>query len=75
MRETFMGGVHPDEKKELSRTSQLQAFRPKGDMIFPLSMHIERTEKTVVKKNDPVLVEQIIGEADSFISKKIICSC
>ena len=56
MRETFMGGVHPEEKKELSRTSQLQAFYPKGEMIFPLSMHIGKPAKPIVKRNDPVLV-------------------
>ncbi|MBP3869465.1 MAG: electron transport complex subunit RsxC [Faecalicoccus sp.] len=75
MRETFMGGVHPEEKKELSRTSQLQAFYPKGEMIFPLSMHIGKPAKPIVKKNDPVLVGQVIAEADGFISANIICSC
>ncbi|MBR3357839.1 MAG: electron transport complex subunit RsxC [Solobacterium sp.] len=75
MRDTFMGGVHPLEKKELSRSFPLQAFVPKGDMIFPLSMHIGKPAKAVVKKNDPVLAGQVIAEADGFVSANIICSC
>lgn len=75
MRDTFYGGVHPKDKKELSRVFPLKAFEPKGDMVFPLSQHIGKPAKPVVKKNDPVLVGQVIGEADGFVSANIISSC
>jgi electron transport complex protein RnfC len=75
MRDTFRGGVHPKEKKTLSREMPLRSFDPKGEMVFPLSMHIGKPAKPVVKKNDPVLAGQVIAEADGFVSANVICSC
>ncbi len=75
MRDTFRGGVHPKEKKALSREAPLRRFEPKGEMVYPLSMHIGKPAKPVVKKNDPVLAGQVIAEADGFVSANVICSC
>ena len=75
MRDTFRGGVHPREKKALSCEAPLRRFEPKGEMVFPLSMHIGKPAKPVVKKNDPVLAGQVIAEADGFVSANVICSC
>ncbi len=74
-RKTFRGGVHPKEWKELSKDAPLREFDPKGDMVFLLGQHIGKPSKAVVKKNDPVLVGQIIAEADGFVSSNIACSC
>ena len=54
MKNTFRGGVHPEGHKELSRESRLRLFDPKGEMVFPLSQHIGKPAKPVVKKNDEV---------------------
>lgn len=75
MRDTFRGGVHPKEKKTLSRESPLRRFHPTGEMVYPLSQHIGKPAKPVVKKNDPVLMGQVIAEADGFVSANVICSC
>ena len=75
VKDTFRGGVHPDGHKELSREMPLQDFFPKGEMVFPLSQHIGKPAKPIVKKNDPVLVGQRIAEADGFVSAHVICSC
>ena len=75
MKNTFRGGVHPDGHKELSRESRLQPFDPKGEMVFPLSMHIGKPARPVVKKNDEVKVGQLLAEADGFISAPIHSSC
>ncbi|MBQ6540396.1 MAG: electron transport complex subunit RsxC [Oscillospiraceae bacterium] len=75
MHRTFRGGVHPNDKKTLSRQVPLRRFDPKGDMVFPLSQHIGKPAKAVVKKNDIVLVGQVIGEADGYVSANVICSC
>ena len=72
---TFRGGVHPAEHKELSREAPLCDFLPKGEMVFPLSQHIGKPARPVVKKGDAVLVGQRIAEADGFVSAHIICSC
>ena len=74
-KDTFRGGVHPNDQKALSRGEPLKIYETKGDLIYPLSQHIGRPAKAAVKKGDPVQVGQIIGEADGFVSANIICSC
>ena len=75
VRKTFRGGIHPKEWKELSKDAPLQEYDAKGDMVFVLGQHIGKPSKAVVKKNDPVLVGQIIAEADGFVSVNVACSC
>ena len=75
MRDTFRGGVHPNEHKDLSRKAALRVFDAKGEMVFPLAQHIGKPAKAIVKKGDPVLVGQRIAEADGFVSANVICSC
>lgn len=75
MKDTFRGGVHPAERKELSRDIPLREFLPTGEMVFPLSQHIGKPAKPIVKKGDAVLVGQRIAEADGFVSAHVICSC
>jgi electron transport complex protein RnfC len=75
VKNTFRGGVHPEEKKKLSRDVPLRLFDPKGEMVFPLSQHIGKPAKAIVKKGDPVLVGQLIAEADGFVSANIHSSC
>ena len=75
MRDTFRGGVHPKEHKDLSRKAALRIFDAKGEMVFPLAQHIGKPAKAIVKKGDPVLVGQRIAEADGFVSANVICSC
>ena len=75
MRDTFRGGVHPKEHKDLSREAALRVFDAKGEMVFPLAQHIGKPAKAIVKKGDPVLVGQRIAEADGFVSANVICSC
>ena len=75
MKNTFRGGVHPAGHKDLSRESRLRLFDPKGEMVFPLSMHIGKPAKPVVQKNDEVKVGQLLAEADGFVSAPIHSSC
>ncbi len=75
MKDTFRGGVHPKDKKELSREAALRVYDAKGDMVFPLAQHIGKPAKAVVKKGDAVLVGDKLGEADGFVSANVICSC
>ncbi len=75
MKNTFRGGVHPEEHKELSREARLRLFDPQGEMVFPLQQHIGKPAKPIVKKGDEVLVGQKIAEADGFVSAHIYSSC
>lgn len=72
---TFRGGVHPDGHKELSLGRPVEAYLPKGDLVFPINQHIGKPAKPVVAKGDQVLAGQIIAEADGFVSANIISSC
>ena len=75
VKRTFRGGVHPDGHKELSREVPLREFLPAGEMVFPLSQHIGKPAKPIVKKGDAVLVGQRIAEADGYVSAHIASSC
>ena len=75
VKNTFRGGVHPLGHKELSREAPLCEFLPTGEMVFPLSQHIGKPARPIVKKGDAVLVGQRIAEADGFVSAHVICSC
>ena len=75
LKDTFRGGVHPAGRKELSREMPLREFLPTGEMVYPLSQHIGKPAKPIVKKGDAVLVGQRIAEADGFVSAHIACSC
>lgn len=75
MKDTFRGGVHPAGRKELSREMPLREFLPTGEMVFPLSQHIGKPARPIVKKGDAVLVGQRIAEADGFVSAHIASSC
>ena len=75
MKELFRGGVHPQDHKDLSRSSPLRAFDWTGEMVFPLAQHIGKPAKVIVSKGDRVLAGQCIGEADGFVSANVICSC
>ena len=44
-------------------------------MVFPLSQHIGKPAKPIVKKGDAVLVGQRIAEADGYVSAHIASSC
>ena len=55
MRDTFRGGVHPRERKELSKEASLRVFDAKGEMVFPLAQHIGKPAKAIVKNGQIVV--------------------
>ena len=38
---TFKGGIHPFDGKRLSRDCPIEKYVPKGEMVYPLSQHME----------------------------------
>ena len=75
LKDTFRGGVHPKDHKDLSREAPLVDFLPRGEMVFPLQQHIGKPARPLVAKGDSVLVGQPLAEADGFVSARIISSC
>ncbi len=72
---TFQGGVHPNDQKQYSRDVPFQIYLPKGDLVFPLNQHIGKPARAAVAKGDEVKAGQVIGEADGFVSANIVSSC
>ncbi len=67
----FQGGVHPDDKKGLSKNSKIDDIEASGIVRFPLSQHIGAPSKSLVKEGDEVLVGQMIAEAGGFVSAPV----
>jgi len=63
-------GIHVPHKKN---TAQLPPVRlePPKTVAIPMSMHIGRPAKPVVKRGDEVKVGTLIAEADGYISAPI----
>jgi len=73
-KDTFRGGVHPYEGKELTKDKEAQWLLPKGDLVFPMSQHIGAPATPVVKPGDRVLMGQTIATATGFVSSPIASS-
>jgi electron transport complex protein RnfC len=67
----FKGGVHPDDKKGLSKNSRIEVLEASDIVRIPLSQHIGAPAKPIVKKGDAVLVGQVVGEAGGFVSAPV----
>ena len=75
---TFRGGVHPlsnmDYGKGLTSKSCTVMLPVPGTIVIPMSRIIGAPAKPLVKKGDRVLMGQLIGEAQGFISANIHAS-
>lgn len=74
MRNTFKGGVHPYEGKELSQDKPVVEYIPKGEMVYPLSQHIGAPALPLVNVGDAVYVGQRIAEASGHVSANVCSS-
>ncbi|HDS09516.1 MAG TPA: electron transport complex subunit RsxC [Firmicutes bacterium] len=68
---TFSGGVHPPAKKELAKGAQIEKMPVPGELIIPMSQHIGAPCTPLVKKGDKVLMGQVIGDTEAFVSAPI----
>ena len=63
-------GIRVPHKKNTAHAAPVRISVPKTVRI-PMSMHIGKPAKPVVKRGDRVLVGQLIAEADGFISAPV----
>lgn len=68
---TFKGGVHPNEFKGLSENKALEIMPTPKEIILPLQQHLGKEAIPIVKKKDKVLAGQLVAEATGFISAPI----
>ncbi|WP_352401704.1 electron transport complex subunit RsxC [Synergistes jonesii] len=71
---TFWGGIHPPQNKELTVSESIVSYRPKGELVFPMSQHIGAPCAPVVAKGDRVFVGTRLGNNDAFVSAPILSS-
>lgn len=65
------GGIHPNERKEITAEKAIEVMAAPDILYIPLSQHIGKPAKAVVKKGDEVKKGQLIAEADGFVSVNI----
>ena len=63
-------GIHVPHKKNTAGCKPLVLPIP-AKVKIPMSMHIGKLARVIVKKGDAVKVGQLIGEADGFVSSNI----
>jgi electron transport complex protein RnfC len=68
---TFKGGVHPNEKKGLTENLSFEEMPNPKQVIIPLTQHLGKPAKPIVKKGNEVLAGEIIAEQDGFISAPV----
>ena len=65
---TFSGGVHPSDKKSLTKDKPLVTLNAPELLYFPLNQHIGAPLKPLVDIGDRVLAMQKIADTDAFMS-------
>ena len=68
---TFKGGVHPPEKKELSKEAALSPLAPPKTVVIPLSQHIGAPCNATVEIGQEVKIGQEVGVAEAFVSAPV----
>ncbi|MGI6152541.1 MAG: electron transport complex subunit RsxC [Christensenellaceae bacterium] len=75
---TFKGGSYPlhkiHEGKPLTENAAIEPLAPKERVRIPMSQHIGAPAKPIVEEGEPVLMGQVIAEAQGFVGAKIHAS-
>ena len=66
-----MGGVHPSDNKQWSKSSAIETMELPDVVNIPLAQHIGAPATAVVKKGDSVVVGQLLAEPTGFMSAAI----
>jgi electron transport complex protein RnfC len=70
----FRGGVHPQDKKDLSRHKSIEVVGIPPRLVVPLVQHIGAPCKPIVSPGETVKRGQKIGEAQGFVSTPVHAS-
>ncbi|MCH7557130.1 MAG: electron transport complex subunit RsxC [Planctomycetes bacterium] len=68
---SFPGGIHPPEKKDLSREVEIQPGPAVKEVAVMLSQHIGAVCQPLNRKGDAVQAGQKIGDCDAFVSAPV----
>ena len=65
------GGVHPQDKKELSKGRAIEALPLPSVLVVPMSQHLGAPAKLIKAKGDAVVKGEKIGQAAGFVSADV----
>lgn len=68
---TFKYGIHPEERKHISKGMAIASLPPGGLLKIPLDQHIGKPAAPVVKPGDAVKEGTLIAAADGYVSANI----
>jgi electron transport complex protein RnfC len=68
---TFKGGIHPPDRKELSKGAALVRAKVPKTIVIPLSQHIGAPCSATVEIGQEVKMGQVVGKADAFVSAPV----
>ena len=71
---TFVGGAHVPPSKSLTDKLAIERCPAPAMVYIPMSMHIGKPAKAIVKPGDKVTLGQVIGEAGGFVSSAVHAS-
>lgn len=65
------GGVHPLDRKELSKDKKIEVLPLPGEILLSMSQHLGAPAECLKKKGDSVKRGELVGKASSFISANV----
>jgi len=68
---TFRGGIHPPDKKELSKDRAIALTEPPKKVVIPLTQHIGAPCKSLVNIGQEVKKGELIGTPEGFVSAPV----
>ena len=68
---TFKGGIHPPDKKELSKGRAISNTKPPKRVVIPLAQHIGAPCKLSVIVGQEVKKGEVIGTPEGFVSAPV----
>lgn len=71
---TFKGGIHPPDKKELSKDKNISPTKPPKRVVIPLVQHIGAPCKLAVSVGQEVKKGEVIGTPEGFVSAPVHAS-
>lgn len=74
MLKTFIGGVHPGQKKEFTEDKPIKQARCPAQVSIPMIQHTGAPCEPVVKVGDNVKKGQLIGRVEQFITSPVHAS-
>jgi len=68
---TFQGGIHPPDKKELSKAKAISSTKPPKRVVIPLVQHIGAPCKLSVSIGQEVKKGEVVGAPEGFVSAPV----